>query len=71
MSRTTVTVPAEILSEAKSLGVNVSRVCQESLALEVRRLKNHRWAEENKAGIKAYNAFVEEHGVLTAHLRSF
>lgn len=66
MSRTTITVPTQILSEAKSLGVNVSRVVQTSLAREVAHRKAAEWSRANADAIAEYNRHIATHGLLLA-----
>lgn len=70
-TRTTITLPTQLLSEAKAFGINVSQQSQAALAAEVIRRKREAWLEENREGIEQLNAFTEKHGVLTAKLRTF
>jgi post-segregation antitoxin (ccd killing protein) len=64
MSRTTITVPTNMLVEAKEMRLNVSRVFQQSLASELARIKSERWAETNAEAIADYNADVLANGLL-------
>jgi len=59
------------LSEARDLGVNLSRACEEGLASEVRRGRAKRWQEENADGFVAWNAYVEQNGVPLGRYRKF
>ena len=45
---TNVTLPAELLAEAKALKVNVSQACEAGLARSVSEARRDRWLEQNK-----------------------
>jgi antitoxin CcdA len=45
------------------MNLNLSRLCQKSLAAEIGRLKAERWYEDNKAAIDAYHAHVRARGL--------
>jgi antitoxin CcdA len=68
---TNVSLSEVLLAEAKSLTVNVSRACEAGLAAEVREAKARRWQQENEAGFKAWNDYVERNGVPLADYRKF
>ena len=68
---TNVSLPAELVTEARSLGIAVSRAAEEGLRNEIARERARRWREENKAAIEAWNAYVEEHGVPLGEFRQF
>ncbi len=68
---TNVSLSDGLLAEAKSLGVNVSRACENGLADEVRQEKARRWQAQNQAGFDAWNRYVEENGVPLAAHRKF
>lgn len=68
---TNVSLSEALVSEARELGINVSRACEEGLQTEVRREWTKRWHEENDAGFEAWNAYVERHGVPLARYRKF
>lgn len=59
-----VTLYEQDVALAKELGMNVSQIARDSLRAALRAEYKRRYMEENKAGIEAYNAFVEKHGVL-------
>jgi antitoxin CcdA len=58
-------------AEARDLGINVSRACEDGLAPEVRRERAKRWQEENAAGFDAWNTSVERNGIPLAKYRKF
>jgi antitoxin CcdA len=64
-------VNAALLEEAKALGINLSRAFEQHLAELVRRRKEAAWQSENRAGVEAYNRFVENKGVFGDKWRKF
>ena len=61
----------ELLAEAKELGINMSRIAEESIAQAVSAEKSRRWKDENREAIESSNAFVEKHGLPLAKYRMF
>jgi antitoxin CcdA len=68
---TNVSLPAELVREARALGVSVSQAAEAGLRAEIAQIRARRWREENKAAIEAWNTYVEEHGVPLAEFRQF
>jgi antitoxin CcdA len=68
---TNVSLSMALVAEARALGINVSRACEDGLASELRRERTKRWQEENTAGFDAWNAYVERNGVPLAKYRKF
>jgi antitoxin CcdA len=68
---TNVSLSEALVFEARALGVNVSRACEEGLESEVRRQRAKRWQDENSEGFDAWNAYVERNGVPLAKYRKF
>ena len=66
-----VTVNADLLSQARAAGLNLSAKLEEKLAEEVRAIKKARWQEENREEIEAYNRYVEKNGVFGDRYRRF
>ncbi len=62
-------VNAELLDEAKALGINLSVTLEKALTEAVRAKKRAQWLEENHEAIAAYNAWVDEHGVFSPMFR--
>lgn len=60
---TNVSLNAELVEEAKKLGINVSEACQGGLAAEVKKAREAAWKEENRAAIESWNAYIREHGM--------
>ena len=61
----------KLLSEAKSLGINVSQVAEAGLAWAVADARAERWLKENVGAIESYNAYVEQHGLPFEKYRMF
>ena len=68
---TNVTLPVELVGEAKALQVNVSQACEIELAQSVAEVPRARWLEENKEAIDAHNAMIERDGLILDEFRSF
>ncbi len=68
---TSLTLDRQLLDEARTLGVNISRAAEIGLAAEVRTARAERWRHENAAAIAEYNAFVERSGVPLRSARKF
>jgi antitoxin CcdA len=68
---TNVSIRAEIVQEAKALGMNLSAICEAAVVEAVRRGRQQTWLEENRAAIESYNALVARDGVLSDQWRKF
>jgi antitoxin CcdA len=68
---TNVTLPVELVAEAKALNINVSQACERGLARSVAEARRTRWLEDNKEAIEAYNAMVERDGLPLDEFRQF
>ena len=68
---TNVTLPDSLLSEARTLGINVSQACERGLSAEVSEIKRRRWLSDNRAAIEAWNEHVEQHGLPLGEFRQF
>ena len=68
---TNLSVRADIVREAKELGLNLSEVFESAVADAVRRRRQELWLEENKDAIASYNARVERDGVFSDDWRKF
>ncbi|MEQ1688750.1 MAG: type II toxin-antitoxin system CcdA family antitoxin [Sphingopyxis sp.] len=60
---TNVSLTANLVEEAKQLGINVSEACQSGLAAQVKKAREDAWKIENRAAINSYNAWVAENGL--------
>ncbi len=66
---TNVTLPADLVSEAKRLGINLSQACESGLVGEVRKKLGEEWRRENKDAIESSNEYVRQHGLPLARHR--
>ena len=68
---TNLSLSADLLSEAKTLGINISQSAEAGIAAAVTKKREELWLEENASAIESSNAFVEEHGLPLARHRQF
>jgi antitoxin CcdA len=68
---TNVTLPVELVAEAKTLQVNVSQACESGLARAVMGARRLRWLEDNKGAIEAHNVMIERDGPILDEFRQF
>lgn len=64
-------VRADLLEEARACKINLSQTLETALQAELKKEKERRWLEENRAAIDAYNRYVEKHGLLSDRYRNF
>jgi len=71
-------IDPELLAQAKRLGISVAGMSETQLRLHLQKVdpagaeeRARRWAEENADAIKEHNCFIEEHGLLSDHLRTW
>ena len=68
---TNLSLAADLVEEAKSLDINLSRACEAGLEAALKEERKRRWREENSAAIEASNAYFEKHGLPLARYRQF
>src|SRR5690606_5438608 len=68
---TNVSLPEDLLSEAKALQINISQAAEAGVAQAIARTRSERWLAENQEAIESSNAFVENHGLPLAKYRMF
>ena len=66
-----VSIDAEILAEAKAMGINLSQTLEDELRKQVKEEKIRRWSEDNKEAIESHNRFIEKHGIWSEKYRSW
>lgn len=64
-------IDSALIDDAKALGINVSRICEDALREQIRSEKGRRWLEENQAAIESSNAYIAEHGLPLERYRAF
>ncbi len=68
---TNVSLDVDLLREAKSLGINISRSAELGLREALAKKRAELWKQENKDALEASNAFVEANGIPLASHRKF
>lgn len=68
---TNVSLPSDLIDEARRLDINISQACERGLEEQVRKSLREAWLEENRAAIDYWNAYVEKHGLPLARYRQF
>jgi antitoxin CcdA len=68
---TNLTLSADVLSEAKKLGINISKVCDGFLRELIRQEKERRWKAEHTEFVSAFNAEIESVGLPLNQWRTF
>ncbi len=64
-------LPGALVEEAKALGLNLARACEDGLEAAVAAERARRWRTENRQFYDWYNAEVEKDGLLLAGYRQF
>ena len=65
------TADIELVEVARSMGLNLSQLFEDSLKKAVWEECKRQWEDENREALEQYNRFVEENGVFSDGLRSF
>jgi len=68
---TNVSLPEDLLAEAKALQINISQAAEAGVAQAITRARSERWLAENQEAIESSNAYVEKHGLPLAKYRMF
>ncbi len=68
---TNVTLPETLLRDAREMGINLSQACEHGLAQAVAEGRRHRWLEENRDAMDAWNGHIAQHGLPLAAYRQF
>jgi antitoxin CcdA len=61
----------DLVSEAKTLGINLSATFEGALEIAVKTARIARWQEDNREAFVAYDQRVESTGVFSAGKRRF
>lgn len=69
--RTNITVEADLLDEARDLGLNVSAIARAALAAEVAKAREQAWQDENRAAFASVNDWIRDNGVPLDRYRRF
>jgi antitoxin CcdA len=68
---TNLSIRADLVEEARALGINLSRTFEAALAAEVKKYREDEWRQQNREAIAAYGRFIEKHGHFSDSFRSF
>jgi antitoxin CcdA len=68
---TNISLDADLVAEARKLGINISRASTAGLKDAVARARAERWLQENGAALDSSNAFVDACGLPLHSLRQF
>lgn len=68
---TNLSVQADVIREAKALGLKLSEVFERALIEAVRERRQQRWLADNRDAIASYNARVERDGLFSDDWRRF
>lgn len=68
---TNVSLPEDLLAEAKALRINISQAAESGVAQAITRARSELWLAENQEAIESSNAYVEKHGLPLAKYRMF
>ena len=68
---TNVSINSDLLTQAKSLKINLSATLEQTLAKIVEQKQKELWLAQNKKAIATYNDMVETHGVFSDSTRTF
>ena len=64
-------VNSDLLKKTRALNINLSATLERALKEELAKRESSHWIEENRAAIKSYNEFVEQHGCFGDEFREF
>ena len=62
-ARASVTLPRELLRQARELGVDVSKAAARGLAGEIGRMRAEQWAEQHSDAVEDWSNYVRENGM--------
>jgi antitoxin CcdA len=68
---TNVTLSVGLVTEAKALGINVSKAAEAGIEAAVAVGRQKRWITENAAALASSNTYVEQHGLPLSKFRNF
>jgi len=60
-----------LLRKTRELNINLSATLERALREELSRREAERWVDENRAAIKSYNEYVEQHECFGDEFREF
>ncbi len=64
-------IHGDLLPKTRELNINLSATLEQALKEELSKRESAQWVEENRAAIRNYNDFVEQHGCFGDEFREF
>jgi antitoxin CcdA len=61
----------DVYLDAKSMGINISQLCEQKLREEIQKRKEQQWNEQHAGFLATYNSVVETEGVALQEWRAF
>ncbi len=68
---TNLSLDTGLVADARNLGINLSRTCEDALRKEIAAERGRRWQEENKEAIAAWNVWAENNELPLDKYRQF
>ncbi|WP_236643800.1 type II toxin-antitoxin system CcdA family antitoxin [Flavisphingopyxis soli] len=68
---TNVSLNAELIVQAKELGINISQACEAGLEQSIRATTAEAWLAANRDALESSNDFVAQNGLPLARHRQF
>jgi antitoxin CcdA len=68
---TNITLAMDVYLDAKSMGINISQLCEQKLREEIQKRKEQQWNEQHAGFLATYNSVVETEGVALQEWRAF
>jgi antitoxin CcdA len=68
---TNVSLPSDLVEEAKRLGINLSQACEAALSVEVHKALGEKWKRDNREAIESWNEWIAENGMPYDEYRQF
>lgn len=66
-----VSIRAELLAEAKALGLNLSRTMENALEQAIAEKRREQWLRDNAGAFDAYREHIERDGLFADRVRPF
>jgi antitoxin CcdA len=68
---TNISLPEDVVREAKELGLNISQASEKGIVAEIAVRRREKWLAENMDAIKSNNEWIEKNGLPLAEYRMF
>jgi antitoxin CcdA len=68
---TNLTLPEDLVREARERGVNLSQACEAGLRKAVTDARREAWLRDARPAMDAYNAWIAENGIPLEEYRQF